>query len=133
MTPLIAVFIAVGAVIVTLIAVLVISNLTSSEKKIAYEIRTNYGVEDPQFVRAIGSLLGPPLIGGNRVEILANGEQIFPAMLKGIREAQRTICFETFIYWEGEVGAKFAEALIEHARDPGCPYMSCWTGWGPRR
>jgi cardiolipin synthase len=64
----------------------------------------------------MGSLLGPPIAPGNRVTALCNGDEIFPAMLDAIRGATRTICFETFIYWSGEIGREFAEALSERAR-----------------
>jgi cardiolipin synthase len=37
-------------------------------------------------------------------------------MLAAIGQARRTITFETFIYWSGEVGRKFADALSERAR-----------------
>jgi cardiolipin synthase len=37
-------------------------------------------------------------------------------MLEAIRGAQRTVLFETFIYWSGEIGNEFAEALSERAR-----------------
>ena len=71
---------------------------------------------DPQFVRSMGSLLGPAIVPGNRVTALCNGDEIFPAMLEAIRGAKRTICFETFIYWSGEIGREFADALGERAR-----------------
>ena len=96
--------------------VLVIANLSSSSKKIEREIDHLYPVRDPQFVRAMGSLLGPPLTPGNRVRALCNGDEIFPSMLEAIRQAERTICFETFIYWSGSIGREFAEALSERAR-----------------
>ena len=64
----------------------------------------------------MGSLLGPGIVGGNRVQELLNGEQIFPAMLAAIRSAQRSITFETYIYWSGDIGREFAEALAERAR-----------------
>jgi cardiolipin synthase len=47
---------------------------------------------------------------------LENGDEIFPAMLDAIRGAQRTITFETYIYWSGDVGKRFADALSERAR-----------------
>jgi cardiolipin synthase len=37
-------------------------------------------------------------------------------MLKAIREAEKTITFETYIYWSGAIGRKFAETLSEKAR-----------------
>ena len=96
--------------------VLVVANLSSSSKKIEREIEHLYSAEDPQFLRAMGSLLGPPIIPGNRVRALCNGDEIFPSMLEAIRGAKRTICFETFIYWSGSIGREFAEALSERAR-----------------
>jgi cardiolipin synthase len=96
--------------------VLVVANLSSSSKKIERKIEHLYGVRDPQFVRSMGSLLGPPLVPGNRVRALCNGDEIFPSMLEAIHAARRTICFETFIYWSGSIGREFAEALSERAR-----------------
>jgi cardiolipin synthase len=75
-----------------------------------------YGVDDPRFVRAMGALLGPPIVGGNRAETLVNGEQIFPSMLAAIRSARHSITFETYIYWSGQVGREFADALAERAK-----------------
>jgi cardiolipin synthase len=37
-------------------------------------------------------------------------------MLGAIRAARRTICFETYIYWEGVIGRRFTEALVDRAR-----------------
>jgi cardiolipin synthase A/B len=98
------------------LVVLVIANLSSSSKKIERKIEHHYGVRDPRFLRAMGSLLGPPIIPGNRVTALCNGDEIFPAMLEAIRGATKTVCFETFIYWSGSIGREFAEALSERAR-----------------
>jgi cardiolipin synthase A/B len=98
-----------------LLAILV-ANLSSSSKKIEHKIEHLYGVGDPRFLRSMGSLLGPPIVPGNRVTALCNGDEIFPAMLEAIRGAATTICFETFIYWSGSIGREFAEALSERAR-----------------
>ncbi len=108
-------WIALGIAIGALLLVLVL-NLTSGEKKIEHEIPTLYGVGDPQFTRSMGVLLGPAIVGGNRITALQNGDQIFPAMLEAIRGATRTISFETYIYWSGRIGREMAEALSERAR-----------------
>jgi cardiolipin synthase len=81
-----------------------------------YRITSQYAIDSPQFERTIGSLLGPPLIRGNSVQTLVNGDQIFPAMLLAIAQAKSTITFETFIYWQGRVGNTFTQALCERAR-----------------
>ena len=64
----------------------------------------------------MGVLLGPGITEGNHVDAFNNGEEIFPPMLEAIAAAEKTINFETYIYWSGEVGQKFADALAERAR-----------------
>jgi cardiolipin synthase len=66
--------------------------------------------------RALEGILGVPATEGNAIDVLRNGDEIFPAMLDAIRSAERTIDFLTFVYWRGEVGTRFAEALSERAR-----------------
>jgi cardiolipin synthase len=104
------------ACITTLVAGLLALNFMPSEKKIDTQLTRQYDTNDPQFRRSLGVLLGPPLVEGNKVEVLLNGDQIFPAMLKAIREAKKTITFETYIYWSESIGREFAEALTERAR-----------------
>ena len=97
--------------------VLLVVNLTSrEEKQVRRQVEHRYGVDDPQFARSMGVLLGPGLLEGNKVDTLLNGDEIFPAMLQAIREAKKTITFETYIYWSGQVGKEFAQALAERAR-----------------
>ncbi|NYH16040.1 phosphatidylserine/phosphatidylglycerophosphate/cardiolipin synthase-like enzyme [Paraburkholderia bryophila] len=96
---------------------MLIANLSSGEKKIEHKIERRYASDDPQFLRSMGLLLGPPVIAGNRFEMLLNGDRIFPSMLEGIRSARHTITFETFIYWSGEIGEQIAQALADKARE----------------
>jgi cardiolipin synthase len=83
---------------------------------ITQHIEHRYAVADEQFLRSMGVLLGPPFVPGNRIDTLLNGDQIFPAMLEAIRSAQKTITFESYVYWKGDIGRRFAEALAERAR-----------------
>ena len=73
-------------------------------------------VSDPQFAHALEALMGARLEDGNDVRDLSNGDEIFPAMLTAIREAKQTINFESYIYWSGETGQAFSDALVERAR-----------------
>jgi len=104
------------AVGLTVAVILLALNFTPGEKKIKHEIPSLYGVADPQFLRAMGSLLGPAIVNGNRIVTLLNGDEIFPSMLEAIRSAKKTITFETYIYWSGKVGDDFSKALAERAR-----------------
>lgn len=104
------------AVVVALLVALVYVNLSAGERRVSHEIPHLYPVEHPQFFKAMGMLLGPAIVGGNRAQALVNGDEIFPAMLEAIRSAKKTVLFETFIYWSGEIGDQFADALSERAR-----------------
>lgn len=59
-----------AAVIVTVLVL----NFSTGEKKIEKRILPLYAVGDPQFVRAMGNLLGPAIRDGNRVTTLQNGD-----------------------------------------------------------
>ena len=107
------------------------SNLRAGEKQIRYELTHQFAVEDPQFLRTMGQLLGPSILPGNRITALQNGDQTFPAMLSAISDARKTITFETYIYWSGEIGKKFSEALCERARaGVKVHVMLDWVGCG---
>ena len=100
----------------TIALVLLALNFTAGEKMVQQQLPRLYTTASPQFERAMGSLLGPGVLGGNEVVELLNGDQIFPPMLAAIRAAQKSVTFETYIYWSGEIGKQFADALAERAR-----------------
>lgn len=104
------------SIALTLFAVFLTFNFMPSEKKIERQLQRLYSTGDPQFRRSMGVLLGPPIVEGNQVDVLLNGDQIFPAMLQAIREAKHTITFETYIYWSETIGKEFSDALSERAR-----------------
>jgi len=58
---------------------------------------------------------GVPCVSGNRIDILNNGDQFYPAMLEAIAHAELSITIEAYIYWAGDIGHKFAEALAAKA------------------
>jgi cardiolipin synthase len=108
--------ISITSCILTLIVGFLALNFMPSEKQIETQLTRQYDIHDAQFRRSMGVLLGPAIIEGNKVETLLNGDQIFPAMLAAIRSAQKTITFETYIYWSETIGEEFSEALAERAR-----------------
>ena len=103
-------------ILVTAFCIILIMNFVTAEKKIQQKPQSLYNVADPQFSRSISALLGPTFIGENTVEILTNGDEIFPAMIDAIDKAKHTITFETFIYWSGDIGVAFTDALSRQAR-----------------
>jgi cardiolipin synthase len=86
---------------------------TSAPKRTVYEVPHGFTVSDPTFLPS--ALPGPAMTSGNRVELLENGDAIFPAMLEAIASARKTVNFEAYIFWSGEVGTRFRDALSERA------------------
>ena len=81
-----------------------------------YSVIGNPDPATEDFVRAIEAITGTPHSDGNRIDLLFNGDQIFPAMLDAIRSATATINFLTYVYWRGDIGTAFADAIAERAR-----------------
>ncbi len=102
--------------LITSVGILLLVNFKNPQKELSYKLKIDEPVDSPHFARVMGDLMGPAFVGGNRIVGLYNGEQIFPAMLKAINSAKKTITFESYIYWSGEVGQKFAHALSEKAK-----------------
>jgi cardiolipin synthase len=91
------------------------ANVATAEKRLLYAPRRLYTSKDADFRRALGILLGPPLVAGNHVTTLINGDQIFPAMLQAIDSAATNITFETFVFRD-EIGGLFCDALSAAAK-----------------
>ena len=69
-------------------------------------------IADQAFSRAAGA----PLVPGNRVRLLKDAAENYPAWLEAIAGARRTIHFESYIIHDDAIGRRFAEALAERAR-----------------
>jgi cardiolipin synthase len=81
--------------------------------------------------RTLEGVIGVPATEGNRIEVLRNGDEIFPAMLDAISAAEHTVDFLTFIYWNGEIGTEFARRLSERAQR-GVRVRVLLDSWGAR-
>jgi len=88
------------------------------EQRHGYELRgPELGVGSPDFQRAAEALTSAPISGGNDLEVLINGDRIFPVFLDTIRAARRTVNLETYVYWRGDIAADVAGCLAEKARE----------------
>ncbi len=73
-------------------------------------------MDSPRTKRMLEAVLGVPVTTGNKIDVLKNGDEIFPAMLAAIDAAERSIDFLTFIYWNGDIGQRFADHLSAKAK-----------------
>src|SRR5205823_4816885 len=81
--------------------------------------------------RALEGVIGVPATEGNQIDVLRNGDEIFPAMLDAIARAEHTVDFLTFVYWRGEIGVELAHLLADRAQ-AGVRVRVLLDGWGAR-
>lgn len=72
---------------------------------------------EPAFFPTLEAHAQAPIVGGNRLTLLLNGEQIYPAILAAIRRAQRTITYAQYSYEDGQIARDIAQALAERCRN----------------
>ncbi len=107
-------------VAIGIVATLAVGFLVQNAKIRRHPIRQQFDdapdAGGDHFLHLMGTMFGPPLIEGNRITRLRNGDEIFPAMLDAVASAEHAITFETFIYWTGDIAERFAGALADRAR-----------------
>ena len=86
------------------------------EGAFGYDLGTTLDVQSPDFLRAAEAFCGAPISEGSEVELLVNGDQIFPAIMETIRSAQETLTFETYVYWRGDITEELTDAICERAQ-----------------
>ena len=72
-------------------------------------------MRDPEFLAMVEALTGAPISWGSDVDLLINGDEIFPCYLGTINDAEKTICLLTYVYWRGDIAHEVADALCEKA------------------
>ena len=73
-------------------------------------------IEDPSFAPTFEAYTAAPVRWGNRVDLLLNGEQIFPAQLAAIRSAQATFTYAQYFYETGPPARALVKAMSERCR-----------------
>jgi cardiolipin synthase len=71
---------------------------------------------DPAFQRTVEVNTRAPVVGGNKIALLVNGDEYFPPMLSAIRSAKTTITFEQYVYEKAGIAEEFSQALAERCR-----------------
>ncbi len=84
-------------------------------------VAQHYSIEavqlgEPSFFPSLEANTGAPITPGNRVDILLNGNDVFPAMLEAVRSAKRSITFEQYVWEKSDVSEELALAIAERCR-----------------
>ena len=91
-------------------------SLLNQPREVSYVLPHQFSVRDPAFVPSTHALANPSPLKGNRVELLENGDRIFPSMLAAIEAAKETVNLENYIFWSGEIAGRFRDTLAAAAR-----------------
>lgn len=69
-----------------------------------------------EFLNVLEALVDAKVNRSGRLEVLANGENFYPAVLEAISKARRSVCLEAYIFHKSDIGRRYVEALAERAR-----------------
>jgi cardiolipin synthase len=103
---------AIGAAVMAIVSYLIAPAAAPPRFGLDHE----FPVDSPEFAATVAGASGGPFFEGNTLEILNNGDAFYPPMLAAIRGAEASITIEAYIYWAGDIGREFAEALAERAK-----------------
>lgn len=90
--------------------------LATQERSPEYGIETDFPVSSHEFTDSIVGATGAQFLKNNKITVLNNGDEFYPAMLEAVRSAKHTITMEAYIYWKGEIGLCFARAIAARRR-----------------
>jgi cardiolipin synthase len=89
--------------------------MTGASMVLDQETEPQTSQTDQRFRRLLEGVIGVPATEGNRLDILRNGDEIFPAILEALDGAKHTIDLLTFVYWRGDIGEQIADRLCDRA------------------
>jgi cardiolipin synthase len=88
--------------------------LQDARNKIVADSENKWLTEE--VIRGIEQLSRLPLVGGNNVELLVDGEATYASMIKGIEAAESYVLIQFYIFRADETGQRFADALNAKAK-----------------
>ena len=91
--------------------------LSGCAKVISVERLPNITLGEATFFPTIEAHTDAAIVGGNRIDILLNGDDTFPVMLRDIKAAKSTITFAQYLFEGGSLAKEFAEAFAERCRN----------------
>jgi len=77
------------------------------------EIEERFDANLGSLAHLVDDVVKRPLLPGNRVEPLVDGDQAYPEMIEAIEGAERSVTFSTYIFDNDEWGRRFVDAFGE--------------------
>jgi cardiolipin synthase len=98
------------------ILVVVVLGLTACARVQPHLVLPNLRLGEPSFFPTLEAYTSAPIVGRNAVDVLLNGEEIFPAMIDAIRAARTSITYAQYYFEDGPVARDLVDALAERCR-----------------
>jgi cardiolipin synthase len=76
----------------------------------------NPPVDSRDFLLAVSGTAGVPLLQGGSARLLNNGKEFFPALIRALHNARKSVNFTCYIWEKGEASDRVLAALVERAR-----------------
>jgi cardiolipin synthase len=82
----------------------------------SFGLEAKFPVHSHEFRASIVGATGVAFIQNNTVSLLNNGDEFYPSMLDAIAKSKKTVTMESYIYWAGDIGTRFARAMAERSQ-----------------
>jgi cardiolipin synthase len=105
-----------GAAAYLFIVLFLVALLWSIEREHESHVRVPDVASFAQALPSIADLTGSPILAGNAVQVLQNGDGFFPPLFADLARAKESIHLETYVWWKGEICKRLARALAARAR-----------------
>jgi cardiolipin synthase A/B len=106
----------ISVIAIGVLAFLLFTALFQPGLKYKITAQTSGSLNSPDFLRTLEALTDSKLEPHTGVEVLPNGDKFYVAELDAIKNAQKNINLEAYIFKHGEIASKLIEALTERAR-----------------
>jgi cardiolipin synthase len=93
--------------------------MTPDEFPPVYGLDHEFEIESEDFSQTVSGATGMVFLDGNTIAVFNNGDEFYPAMLAAIEDAEESVTVEAYIYWAGDIGRRFAQALARRAKAGG--------------
>jgi cardiolipin synthase A/B len=95
---------------------LIIFFLFGCAKVVSVQQIPEISLGESTFFPTIEAHTDAPITAGNRIDVLLNGDETFPVMLRDIKAAKSTITFAQYLFEGGTLATEFAQAFAERCR-----------------
>ena len=95
---------------------LIILFLFGCAKVVSVQQIPDISLGESTFFPTIEAHTDAPITVGNRIDVLLNGDETFPVMLRDIKAAKSTITFAQYLFEGGTLATEFAQAFAERCR-----------------